>query len=62
MKITALHSGQVPALIVFTQAIMDKGSFWTTSLTLRHAAGNELRLEYSGSLIRRTVLRWSCWR
>jgi formate hydrogenlyase transcriptional activator len=51
MKITALHSGQVPALIVFTQAIMDKGSFWTTSLTPRHAAGNELRLEYSGSLI-----------
>jgi hypothetical protein len=23
--------GQVPALIVFTQAIIDKGSFWTTS-------------------------------
>ncbi len=53
MKISALHAGQVPALIVFTQAVFDKGSFWTTSLTPRHAAGNELRLEYSGSLIPR---------
>ncbi|EKS42364.1 sigma 54-interacting transcriptional regulator [Afipia clevelandensis] len=53
MKITALHTGQVPALIVFTQAVFDKGSFWTTSLTPRHAAGNELRLEYTGSLIPR---------
>lgn len=53
MKITSLHAGQIPALIVFTQAIFDKGSFWTTSLTPRHAAGNELRLEYVGSLIPR---------
>ncbi len=51
MKISALHAGQVPALIVFTQAVFDRGSFWTTSLTPRHAAGNELRLEYTGSLI-----------
>jgi PAS domain S-box-containing protein len=51
MKITALHAGQVPALIVFTQAVFDRGSFWTTSLTPRHAAGNELQLEYTGSLI-----------
>jgi PAS domain S-box-containing protein len=51
MKISALHAGQLPALIVFTQAVFDKGSFWTTSLTPRHAAGNELRLEYTGSLI-----------
>jgi PAS domain S-box-containing protein len=53
MKISALHAGQVPALIVFTQAVFDKGSFWTASLTPRHAAGNELRLEYTGSLIPR---------
>jgi PAS domain S-box-containing protein len=53
MKISTLHAGQVPALIVFTQAVFDKGSFWTTSLTPRHAAGNELRLEYTGSLIPR---------
>lgn len=53
MKISALHAGQVPALIVFTQAIFDRGAFWTTSLTPRHAAGNALRLEYTGSLIPR---------
>jgi len=51
MKISALHAGQVPALIVFTQAVFAKGSFWTTSLAPRHAAGNKLRLEYTGSLI-----------
>jgi PAS domain S-box-containing protein len=51
MKISTLHAGQVPALIVFTQAVFDRGSFWTTSLMPRHAAGNELRLEYTGSLI-----------
>lgn len=51
MKISALHAGQVPALIVFTQAVFNRGSFWTRSLTPRHAAGNELRLEYTGSLI-----------
>ena len=51
MKISALHAGQVPALIVFTQAVFDKSSFWTTSLTPCHAAGNKLRLEYTGSLI-----------
>lgn len=53
IKITALHPGQVPALIVFTQAVFDKGSFWTTSLTPRHAAGSELRLEYVGSVVPR---------
>ena len=53
IKISALHAGQVPTLIVFTQAVFDKGSFWTTSLTPRHAAGRKLRLEYTGSLIPR---------
>ncbi len=53
IRISSLHPGQVPALIVFTQAIFDKGSFWTTSLTPRHAAGNELQLEYAGSAIPR---------
>jgi formate hydrogenlyase transcriptional activator len=48
-KITALHSGQLPALIVFTQAVLDRGSYWTNSLTPRHATGQQLRLEYSGS-------------
>ncbi|MBX9709566.1 MAG: sigma 54-interacting transcriptional regulator [Xanthobacteraceae bacterium] len=53
MQISALHAGQLPALIVFTQAVIAKGSYWTRSLTPRHAAGKELRLEYAGSLVPR---------
>jgi PAS domain S-box-containing protein len=48
-RISTLHAGQVPALIVFTQAVLDKGAFWTNALTPRHATGQPLRLEYAGS-------------
>jgi len=51
MKISALHAGQLPALIVFTQAVFAKGAYWTRSLIPRHAAGTELRVEYTGSVI-----------
>lgn len=51
MKISALHLGQLPALIVFTEAVMAKGSFWTRGLSPRHAAGKELSLEYSATII-----------
>ena len=51
MKLTALHAGQVPQLIVFTQAVMAKGTWWTTALKARHTTGKELSLEYAGSLI-----------
>ncbi|MEZ5821449.1 MAG: sigma 54-interacting transcriptional regulator [Xanthobacteraceae bacterium] len=50
-KITTLHAGQLPALIVFTQAVFDRGSYWTNALTPRHATGQQLRLEYTGSRI-----------
>ena len=50
-KVSALHAGQLPALIVFTQAVLDKGAFWTNALTPRHATGQTLRLEYAGSLV-----------
>ncbi len=46
-----LHAGQVPALIVFTQAVLDRGTWWTHTLTPRHASGKELRVEYAGALI-----------
>src|SRR6476619_5424318 len=49
-KVSALHTGQLPALIVFTQAVLDKGAWWTNALTPRHATGQTLRLEYAGSL------------
>ena len=48
-RISALHAGQVPALIVFTQAVLDKGAYWTNALTPSHATGQPLRLEYAGS-------------
>jgi formate hydrogenlyase transcriptional activator len=51
LKISALHPGQLPALIVFTEAVLAKGSFWTHTLSARHAAGHELTLEYVGSVI-----------
>jgi PAS domain S-box-containing protein len=36
---------------VFTQAVLDKGAYWTNALTPRHATGQTLRLEYAGSLV-----------
>jgi PAS domain S-box-containing protein len=51
-RISALHPGQLPALIVFTQAVFDKGAYWTHALTPRHAAGKALRLEYASSRLR----------
>jgi formate hydrogenlyase transcriptional activator len=50
-KVSALHAGQLPALIVFTQAVLDKGAFWTNALAPRHATGQTLRLEYAGALV-----------
>src|SRR3954453_2131251 len=50
-KFSTLHAGQVPALIVFSQAVLDKGAYWTNALTPRHATSQPLRLEYSGSRV-----------
>jgi PAS domain S-box-containing protein len=52
-KISALHPGQMPALIVFTQAVLAKGAYWTATLTPRHATGQKLQLEYAGALLPR---------
>lgn len=53
LEFTSLHAGQLPALIVFTQAVLAKGSFWSHSLSARHAAGHELSLEYEASVVSR---------
>ncbi|MGY3616372.1 sigma 54-interacting transcriptional regulator [Bradyrhizobium sp. USDA 10063] len=50
-KVSALHAGQLPALIVFTQAVLDKGAYWTDALTPRHATGQNLRIEYAGCVV-----------
>ncbi|MBY0381100.1 MAG: sigma 54-interacting transcriptional regulator [Xanthobacteraceae bacterium] len=51
LKITTLHPEQLPGIIVFTQAVLSQGSYRTRSLTPRHAAGQELRVEYAGSIV-----------
>src|ERR1700741_4471483 len=50
-KVSTLHVGQLPALTVFTQAVLHKGAYWTTALTPRHATGQNLRLEYAGCVV-----------
>jgi formate hydrogenlyase transcriptional activator len=46
-----LHPGQVPALVVFTEAVLAKGRFWSSDLHPRHAGGRELKVEYAGSVL-----------
>jgi PAS domain S-box-containing protein len=48
-RVTELHPAQRPALIVFSQAVMQKGRWWTRGLTPRHATGRELKVEYVGA-------------
>ena len=49
MRASVLHPAQMPALIVFTEAVLLKGSYWTQTLSPRHADGRLLRLEYSAT-------------
>lgn len=48
---STLHAGELPALTVFTQAVLHKGAYWTTALTPRHATGQDLQLEYAGCML-----------
>jgi len=48
-RVTDLHPSQRPDLIVFSQAVLQKGRWWTRSLTPRHATGRELKVEYVGA-------------
>src|SRR5438270_601182 len=50
---STLHAGELPALTVFTQAVLHKGAYWTTALNPRHATGQNLRLEYAACVLRR---------
>ena len=33
-RASTLHAGELPALTVFTQAVLHKGAYWTTTLNL----------------------------
>jgi formate hydrogenlyase transcriptional activator len=48
-RVTDLHPAQRPDLIVFSQAVLQKGRWWTRGLTPRHATGRELKVEYVGA-------------
>ncbi|WP_448044579.1 sigma 54-interacting transcriptional regulator [Bradyrhizobium liaoningense] len=48
---STLHAGELPALTVFTQAVLHKGAYWTAALNPRHATGQNLRLEYAGCVL-----------
>ena len=48
-RASALHPGQLAALIVFTQGALAKGRWWTRALTPRHAGGRTLRVETEGA-------------
>ncbi|HXH42550.1 MAG TPA: sigma 54-interacting transcriptional regulator [Bradyrhizobium sp.] len=50
-RASTLHAGELPALTVFTQAVLHKGAYWTTALNPRHATGQALQLEYAGCLL-----------
>ncbi|AJD53631.1 DNA-binding protein Fis [Thalassospira xiamenensis M-5 = DSM 17429] len=43
---SSLHKGQVPSLVVFSQAALYHGFAWTRGLNLMHADGTEIRLEH----------------
>ncbi|WP_245443021.1 sigma 54-interacting transcriptional regulator [Methylobacterium terrae] len=51
MAASALHPGQLAALIVFTQGVQAKGRWWTHTLTPRHGAGRSLTLETVGTVL-----------
>jgi PAS domain S-box-containing protein len=50
-RASTLHAGDIPALTVFTEAVLHKGAYWTTTLTPRHATGQKLALEYAGCVL-----------
>lgn len=49
IRASVLHPGQLPELVVFSEATEAKGRYWTHSLRPRHADGHLLSLEYSGA-------------
>jgi PAS domain S-box-containing protein len=51
LRITDLHRGQRPALVVFTEEVLHRGAAFTRKLAPLKAGGGDLRLEYAGTVI-----------
>ncbi|MBD3669841.1 MAG: sigma 54-interacting transcriptional regulator [Gammaproteobacteria bacterium] len=52
LDVSALHHSEMPALITFTDSVIDKGSGWTNELSVRRKDGEELKMEYSATRIK----------
>ena len=50
-RMSALHKGQVPSLVVFSQAALYHGFAWTRGLDLTRPDGTELKLEHEARAI-----------
>ena len=48
LSASGLYPGQRPALIVFSQAVLERGADWTPRLSPRHADGRSLELDTHG--------------
>jgi PAS domain S-box-containing protein len=57
-RASALHPGQLGELIVFSQAVLLKGHYWTQTLTPTHSDGRRLRLAYAGTVLPRPGGNW----
>ncbi|WP_142850383.1 sigma 54-interacting transcriptional regulator [Telmatospirillum sp. J64-1] len=51
LTVIDLFRGQEAAFLVFTEAVISKGAYWTRGLTLRHADCSDLSLEFVGTLL-----------
>jgi PAS domain S-box-containing protein len=58
MRASALHPGQLATLIVFSEAVAQRGRYWTHKLTPRHADGRLLKLEYSAVRLPNDEAEW----
>ncbi|MCZ8314641.1 sigma 54-interacting transcriptional regulator [Phreatobacter sp.] len=52
LRVTDLHRGQRPALVVFTEEVLHKGVAHTRSLSPLKAGGGTLRVEYAATVLR----------
>jgi len=50
-RFSALHPRQLPSLVVFSEAVLDKGRAWTRSLSLVDSLGQTRPLEYLAAVM-----------
>ncbi|GGB31297.1 transcriptional regulator [Tistrella bauzanensis] len=49
LRMSELHAGQMPALVVFTEAVLDKGHAWTRGMAITRPDGSDVVAEYDGT-------------